>query len=62
MSRILKNPVRIARHSGHATVEYAIIAGLLAVCLFAAVSPAGQMLAQAIRTFYSTLTFYVSLP
>ena len=50
------------RQRGNATVEYAVIASLLALALFAAGTPAGKMLTQAIQAFYSNLTFFLSLP
>ena len=50
------------RQRGNATVEYAVIASLLALCLFAAATPAGKMLTQAIQAFYADLTFFLSLP
>ena len=51
-----------ARQRGNATVEYTVIASLLAVALFAATTPAGRMLTQAIQAFYSDLTLFLSLP
>lgn len=50
------------RQRGQSTIEYAIISAALVVCLFATGSPAGQAMAQAIRTFYTNLTFVLSLP
>jgi Flp pilus assembly pilin Flp len=62
MNRIPRNHPRMAHQSGHAVVEYAVIASLLAACLFAAQSPAGQMLTKSIHDFYTYLTFFISLP
>ena len=62
MNQTQSNQTRVALQNGHATVEYAVIAGLLAACLFAAQSPAGQVMARSIHDFYSYLTFYISLP
>jgi Flp pilus assembly pilin Flp len=56
------NRARALRQSGQSMIEYAIICGVLAVCLFAAQTPAGAQLAQAIRNFYADLTFFISLP
>lgn len=50
------------RQSGQSSTEYAIGCAVLTGLLFAAGSPAGQLLAQAVRDFYRTLTFYLSLP
>lgn len=51
-----------AHQRGQAMTEYAIIGGALAALLFAATSPAGKALAQAIHDFYLNLTFFLSLP
>ncbi|HXA36699.1 MAG TPA: hypothetical protein VNW26_10225 [Steroidobacteraceae bacterium] len=61
MSPTLSNPVRRLQR-GQAMIEYAIICSVLAVCLFAAQSPVGKQLAQAVRDFYADLTFFLSLP
>jgi hypothetical protein len=47
---------------GQSMAEYAIICTALVACLFAAQSPVGAQLAQALRDFYHDLTFFVSLP
>ena len=52
----------LSRQRGQSMTEYAVICGVLAACLFAAQSPVGQVLATAIRNFYSDLTFFLSLP
>jgi Flp pilus assembly pilin Flp len=62
MSSQPKHPALKGRQRGNAMVEYAVIASLLALCLFAASGPAGKMLTQAIQAFYSDLTFFFSLP
>ncbi len=50
------------RQRGQSTIEYAIIATALVVCLFAATSRPGQDMARAIRAFYTDLTLFISLP
>ncbi|MBS0417475.1 MAG: hypothetical protein JSR66_07160 [Proteobacteria bacterium] len=56
------HPAVSTRQRGNATVEYTVIASLLGLALFAAATPAGKMLVQAIQAFYSDLTFFLSLP
>lgn len=47
--------------NGFATMEYCIICGLLAMVLFANPNSAIELV-DAIKAFYRTLTFYISLP
>lgn len=61
MSRF-SNRNRTWRQKGQSMTEYMVIAGVLALTLFAAGSPAGKELAQAFRDFYANLTFFLSLP
>jgi Flp pilus assembly pilin Flp len=53
-------PFRSQRERGQAMVEYAIICAVLAVCLFG--TPVGRLLAEALRDFYGSLIFFLSLP
>lgn len=46
---------------GFATVEYCIVCALVVMVLFAAPNTP-QMLVDAVKAFYRTLTFFVSLP
>jgi hypothetical protein len=62
MSSTSHRPTRSLRQSGQSSVEYAAVCAVLAGLLFAVGSPAGQLLTQAMRDFYRTLTFYLSLP
>jgi Flp pilus assembly pilin Flp len=48
------------RQRGQAMVEYAIICAVLAVCLFG--TPVGKLLTDALRNFYGSLIFFLSLP
>jgi len=43
-------------------IEYTVICTVLAAFLFAAASPAGRQMADAVRAFYANLTFFLSLP
>jgi hypothetical protein len=52
---------RKRRQSGQSSTEFAIGCALLTTFLFVD-SPVGKLLAQAVRDFYRTLTFYLSLP
>jgi hypothetical protein len=52
---------RKRRQSGQSSTEFAIGCALLTTLLFVD-SPVGKLLAQAVRDFYRTLTFYLSLP
>jgi len=61
MNRTLNHKARRLRKRGSAMLEYSIIVLALTVALFVA-TPAGQLLADAIRKFYANLTFYISLP
>lgn len=45
---------------GQSLVEYTIICAVLAVCLFG--TPVGKMLTDALRNFYGSLIFFLSLP
>jgi len=49
------------RQRGQAMTEYVIIAAALVTLLFVA-TPVGRLLTDAIRGFYSYLTFFISLP
>ena len=60
MTRTLNNRGCPRRQSGQSMVEYAVICGVMAVCLFA--TPVGQQLSKAIHDFYFYLTFFISLP
>jgi Flp pilus assembly pilin Flp len=62
MNCTLSELARAARQRGQSIVEYTIICVFLTLCLFAAQSPVGQQLAQAIRDFYADLTYFLSLP
>jgi hypothetical protein len=60
MSRILNNRARRERQRGQSMIEYAVICGVLAICLFA--TPVGAQLTKALHDFYYYLTFFISLP
>ena len=62
MKYLPRDRMPIARQRGQSMIEYTIVCAALALCLFAAQTPVGQQLAQAIRTFYTDLTFFLSLP
>jgi hypothetical protein len=55
-----RNPAQ--RQRGQSMTEYMVVATALIVMLFAAGSPVGRELAEAVRNFYSSLTFFLSLP
>ena len=62
MSRIHSNTTRASRQRGQSMIEYTVICAVLAAFLFAAASPAGRQMADAVRAFYANLTFFLSLP
>ncbi len=62
MNRIKSYLPGAARQAGQSMTEYMVICATLAFFLFAANSPAGRQLAQAVRDFYASLTFFLSLP
>jgi len=62
MNRTLTCRITPHRQRGQSTIEYVVISAVLVVCLFATATPAGRQMAQAICTFYSDLTFFLSLP
>lgn len=47
--------------NGFATIEYCVLCGLVAIVLFANPNSAIELV-EAIKAFYRTLTFYISLP
>jgi hypothetical protein len=51
----------IHRQKGQSMTEYMVIGAALAFFLFAA-TPVGTQLTQAMRDFYASLTFFLSLP
>jgi hypothetical protein len=61
MSSQLNNRARLGLQRGQSMTEYMVICAVLVICLFAT-QPVGQQLAQAIRTFYTDLTLFLSLP
>jgi len=61
MSRKLDNRTGRRLQRGQSMTEYMIICVVLLICLFTT-QPVGQQLAQAIRTFYTDLTLFLSLP
>ncbi|HEY3786503.1 MAG TPA: hypothetical protein VGL55_14600 [Steroidobacteraceae bacterium] len=64
--RTLSSQARKRGQRGQSTVAYIIICAALAGTLFVPLPPnnltAAQQLAQAVRTYYSDLTFFISLP
>jgi hypothetical protein len=50
------------RQAGQSTTEYMVVCVALVLALFAAGTPAGRELADAVRDFYAGLTFFLSLP
>jgi Flp pilus assembly pilin Flp len=60
-------PKTRATQRGQSMVEYVVICSLLALALFAPIPgeqnrTAAQMLADAVRQAYSSLSFFLSLP
>lgn len=57
---------RAHRQSGQSTIAYVIICAALAAALLVPLPPnnltAAQQLAQAVRSYYADLTFFLSLP
>lgn len=47
--------------NGFATIEYCVVCGLVAIVLFANPNSAIELV-EAIKAFYRTLTFFISLP
>lgn len=61
----MKHWISIRREDGQATVEYLVVgAGLVAVMFFVQVDGKSfaMILADAVRQFFSNLTFFISLP
>jgi Flp pilus assembly pilin Flp len=50
------------RRSGHATIEYLVLAALLVLALFAGDPPVAQELATAVRALFRALSYATSLP
>jgi len=61
MSRTSRPAPPLRRQRGQSMTEYAVICGALATFLFI-LTPVGQQLTQAIRTFYADVTLFISLP
>lgn len=47
--------------NGFATIEYCVLCGLVAIVLFANPNSAIELV-EAIKAFYRSLTFFISLP
>ena len=62
MNRFTNCRTGLRRQQGQSMTEYMVVCTALVVMLFAAGTPAGQELAQAVRNFYASLTFFLSLP
>jgi hypothetical protein len=62
MNRLTNCRIGARRQRGQSMTEYMVVATALIVMLFAAGSPVGRELAEAVRNFYSSLTFFLSLP
>jgi hypothetical protein len=62
MNTLLSTRIRARRQRGQSMTEYVIVAGALAATLFAIGTPAGRMMTDAIRAFYASVTFLLSLP
>jgi len=64
--RTLSRLARAHRQSGQSTIAYVILCAALAAALLVPLPPnnltAAQQLAQAVRSYYSDLTFFISLP
>jgi hypothetical protein len=59
--RMLSKMHSRARMQGFATMEYCIICALVVLVVFAAPN-SPQLLSDAVRAFYRSLTFFISLP
>lgn len=58
--------VQLAAQAGQAMLEYLIIAGILAAAMFVVDVSNGktvaQLLADGVRAFYRSLSYFISLP
>jgi hypothetical protein len=62
MKSMLSTRIRAHRQRGQSMTEYVVVAGALAATLFAIGTPAGRMMTDAMRAFYASVTFLLSLP
>jgi hypothetical protein len=62
MNTQLSTRIRAFRQRGQSMTEYVIVAAALAGTLFAIGTPAGRMVTDAMRAFYASVTFLLSLP
>jgi hypothetical protein len=62
MNSMLSTRIRARCQRGQSMTEYVVVAGALAATLFAVGTPAGRMMTDAIRAFYASVTFLLSLP
>jgi len=62
MTHKLSTRARAHRQRGVSMVEYVILAAALAITLFGVGSPVGRMVTDAMRAFYASVTFFLSLP
>jgi hypothetical protein len=62
MNFMLSTRYRARCQRGQSMTEFVVVAGALAATLFAIGTPAGRMLTDAIRAFYASVTFCLSLP